>query len=128
MEMAQMKTLTIEDVKFEIVDAAARELLGDTPVSEQIAEATANLATVEQITQVSQTIVQMEEKVEQSTTNNTEMQQIVEQNTQVVTEMKTQIENKVDTQVVTQLETDLKAYVEEQLKTVVSESIDDGRL
>ena len=128
MEMVEMKTLTIEDTTFEIVDAHVRNLVGKETVAKQIEEATANLATVEQVNNVSQTIIMLEDKVTESTDSTTEIQQIVEQNTQVVTEMQTMIENKVDQEVVTQLETDLKTYIEEQLKTVVSESIDDGRL
>ena len=60
MEKAEMKTLTLEDTTFEIVDEHARTLLGDTSVSEQIAAATKELVTTEQLTT-------LETKVEEST-------------------------------------------------------------
>ena len=58
-ERAEMKTLTLEDTTFEIVDAHARSLLGDTSVSEQITAATKELVTTEQLTT-------LETKVEES--------------------------------------------------------------
>lgn len=86
MANAEMKTLTIEDTTFEIVDGYAREMLGemgDTPVSEQIAEVT---TVVEQNTQVVQELqTQVESKVDQETV------------TQLETDLKTYVDEQLKT-------------------------------
>lgn len=86
MANAEMKTLTIEDTTFEIVDALAREMLGDmgdTPVSEKIAEVT---TVVEQNTQVVQELqTQVESKVDQETV------------TQLETDLKTYVDEQLKT-------------------------------
>ena len=64
---AEMKTLTLEDTTFEIVDAKAREMLGNTSVAQQIEAATEHLVTNEQLTI-------LEEKVTESTTNVEQME------------------------------------------------------
>lgn len=98
MAKAEMKTLTLEDTTFEIVDEYARTLLGETSVSEQITAATKELATTEQLTAVAENMSVLENKVTESSDS------------------------------VVQLEQDLKTYVDEQLKLVESGNIDDGEI
>lgn len=97
-EKAKMKTLTLEDTTFEIVDEHARTLLGNTSVSEQITAATKELVTNDQLITVTETMTELKEKVTESTDN------------------------------VVQLEQDLKTYVDEKIKTVESGNIDDGEI
>lgn len=95
---AEMKTLTLEETTFEIVDAKARDLLGDKSVEEQISQATLNMVTGAQLEAVTATITQLEKHVDEKVLN---------------TE---------------QLQTDLQTYVDEQIKLVNPDHIDDGEI
>lgn len=95
---AEMKTLTLEETTFEIVDAKARDLLGNKSVEEQISQATLNMVTDAQLEAVTATITQLEKHVDEKVLN---------------TE---------------QLQTDLQTYVDEQIKLVKPDHIDDGEI
>lgn len=98
MAKAEMKTLTLEDTTFEIVDEHARNLLGETSVSEQITQATKELATSEQLSTVVENMTTLESKVTESNDS------------------------------VARVEQELKTYVDEQIKLVENGSIDDGEI
>ena len=110
-ERAGVKTLTLENTTFEIVDAKARELLGNVSVGEQISQATKSFVTEDRL-----------EEVEKNMVTEAHLNTV----TSTISKLEQQVEEKVmDTE---QLQTDLQTYVDEQIKLVKPDHIDDGEI
>lgn len=121
-------SLIIEDLQADVSEL--QELVGDSSVEDQIAEAMAGVAKDSDLQKVVNNITVLETQVNTSNDSVTEVQTLVEQNNAIVTELQTVVEQKVDTETVEVLETELKTYVDEQIKLIETNTgnIDDGEI
>lgn len=135
-------SLIVEDLQADM--DALQALVGETPVSEQISDAMADVVKSSELEEVKTSMTTIESKVTTSNDSVVEMQTVIEQNTAIVTELQTVVdqkadmetvtelqtivETKVDTETVEALSTELKTYVDEQIKTVEPTNIDDGEI
>ena len=83
MVIAEMKTLTIENTTFEIVDAQARERLDNLPEAEELTQVTEN------VTQMQTTVTEMQTQIESKV------------DTETVTQLETDLKTYVDEQIKT---------------------------
>lgn len=121
-------SLIVEGLQEDI--AELKELIGEMPVADQIANAMEDVATADDLETVVNNMTTLESQVTTSNDSVSEMQAIVDQNNAIVTELQTAVDQKADAATVTELHTivEQKADVQtvKELQTVVEQKVDNA--
>lgn len=119
-------SLIVEDLQADL--DALQELVGTTPVADQISGAMADVAKASDLETVVNNMTTLESKVTTSNDSVTEMQTIIEKNNTIVNDLQTIVEQKADAETVTQLQTVVNEKADKEtvteLQTVIEQKVD----
>lgn len=119
-------SLIVEDLQADL--DALHELVGTTPVADQISGAMADVAKASDLETVVNNMTTLESKVTTSNDSVTEMQTIIEKNNTIVNDLQTIVEQKADAETVTQLQTVVNEKADKEtvteLQTVIEQKVD----